>query len=113
MLAVLRGITFAHVQGKNITKLFYYKGGFKRMIDIMLLPIAMRKHRAIEPSMLQGIRNGKPSEVDAINGVICSYGRRLGIPTPINDKIVEIIKKEEMGTLPMKAENIRLLDSLQ
>lgn len=106
------GITFAPVQGKNITKLFYYKGGFKRMIGIMLLPIAMKKHRAIEPSMLQDIRNGKPCEVDAINGVICAYGRKLGIPTPINDKIVEIIKKEETGALPMKAENIRLFDLL-
>lgn len=106
------GVTFAPVQGKNITRLFDYKSAFKRMIGIMLLPIAMKKHRAIEPSMLQDLRNGKPCEVDAINGVICAYGRKLGIPTPINDRIVEIIKQEETGALPMGAENIRQFDSL-
>lgn len=106
------GVTFAPVQGKDITKLFYYKGAVKRAIGILLLPIAMKKHRAIEPSMLQDIRNGKPCEVDAINGVVCAYGRKLGVPTPINDKIVEIIKKEQAGELPLKAGNIRLFDQL-
>lgn len=72
----------------------------------------MKKHRAIEPSMLQDIRNGKPCEVDAINGVVCAYGRKLGVPTPINDKIVEIIKKEQAGELPLEAGNIRLFDQL-
>ena len=106
------GVTFAPVQGKDITKLFYYKGAVKRAIGILLLPIAMKKHRAIEPSMLQDIRNGKPCEVDAINGVVCAYGRKLGVPTPINDKIVEIIKKEQDRELPLKAGNIRLFDQL-
>lgn len=106
------GVTFAPVQGKDITKLFYYKGALKRAFGILLLPIAMKKHRAIEPSMLQDLRNGKPCEVDAINGVVCAYGRKLGIPTPINDKIVEIIRKEQSGELKMDKANIRLFDAL-
>ena len=106
------GATFAPVQGKDITKLFYYKNAFKRTFAMLLIPIAMKKHRAIEPSMLQDIRNGKPCEVDAINGVVCAYGRKLGVPTPINDKIVEIIKKEQAGELPLEAGNIRLFDQL-
>ena len=106
------GVTFAPVQGKDITRLFYYKGAVKRAFGVLLLPIAMKKHRAIEPSMLQDLRNGKPCEVDAINGVVCAYGRKLGVPTPINDKIVEIIKKEQSGELKMEAANIRLFDAL-
>ena len=106
------GVTFAPVQGKDITKLFYYKSAVKRAIGILLLPIAMKKHRGIVPSMLQDLRAGKPCEVDAINGVVCDYGRRLGVPTPINDKIVEIIKKEQAGELPLEAGNIRLFDQL-
>ena len=106
------GIKIEPVQGKDITKLFYYKGAFKRAIATLLIPIAMKKHRAIEPSMLQDIRNGKPCEVDAINGVVCAYGRKLGVPTPINDKIVEIIKKEQAGELSLEAGNIRLFDQL-
>lgn len=106
------GVTFAPVQGKDITKLFYYKGAVKRAFGMMLMPIAMKKHRAIEPSMLQDLRHGKPCEVDAINGVVCDHGRKLGIPTPVNDKIVEIIRKEQAGELKPEAANIRLFDSL-
>ena len=106
------GVTFAPVQGKDITRLFYYKGALKRTFGILLLPIAMKKHRAIEPSMLQDLKRGKPCEVDAINGVVCSYGRKLGVPTPINDKIVEIIRKQQAGELKLEAANIRLFDAL-
>ena len=79
---------------------------------MLLMPIAMKKHRAIEPSMLQDLKNGKPCEVDAINGVVCDYGRKLGVPTPINDRIVEIIRREQAGELKREAANIRLFDSL-
>ena len=106
------GAEFAPVQGKNITALFYYKNGLKRAIATMLIPIAMKKHRAIEPSMLQDLKKGKPCEIDAINGIICEWGRKNSVPTPINDRIVEIIKKCEAGELTPCAENIRLFDGL-
>lgn len=106
------GVEFAPVQGKNITALFYYKGFIKRAIATMLIPIAMKKHRNIEPSMLQDLKKNKPCEVDAINGVVCTYGKKHGVPTPINDKIVEIIKACEKGALKPQAENIRLFDEL-
>ncbi len=106
------GAVFAPVQGKDITKLFYYKNSFKRVIAQLLIPIAMKKHRDIEPSMLQDLKNGKPCEVDAINGVVCEWGRKCGIPTPINDRIVEIIKKEQSGELKLEHSNIKLFDDL-
>ncbi len=105
------GIAFAPVQGKDIVKLFNYKGALKRALATMLIPIAMKKHRDIVPSMLQDIRNGKPTEAVAINGVVCAYGKKHGVPTPINDKIVETIKKGETGELKMQAANIRLFDA--
>lgn len=106
------GATFAPVQGKDLTKLFYYKNGFKRSIAEFLVPIAMKKHRAIEPSMLQDLKKGKPCEIDAINGVVCEWGRKCGVPTPINDRIVEIVKKEQAGELPLEEKNIRFFDDL-
>jgi 2-dehydropantoate 2-reductase len=106
------GIAFAPVQGKDIVKLFNYIGAFKRALATMLIPIAMKKHKAIIPSMLQDIRNGKPTEVDAINGIVCAYGKKHGVPTPINDKIIEIIKKGENRELKMQPSNIRLFDAL-
>lgn len=106
------GITFAPVQGKNIVALFHYKGCMKRAFATMLLPIAMKKHSAIEPSMLQDLKNGKPCEVDAINGIVCEWGDRCSIPTPVNDKIVEVIKQIQNGTLTATEENLQLFTEL-
>ncbi len=106
------GVTFAPVQGKNIVSLFYYKNAAKRAFAQLLMPIAMKKHRAIEPSMLQDIKHGKACEIDAINGVVCEWGKKCGVQTPINDRIVEIVKKEQEGQLPLNAANIRLFDDL-
>lgn len=106
------GAVFTPVQGKDITKLFYYKSAPKRMFAELLLPIAMKKHRAIEPSMLQDLRNQKPCEIDAINGVVCKWGKQCGVPTPINDRIVEIVGKEQAGKLPIIKENIYLFNDL-
>ncbi len=102
------GITFAPVQGKDITKLFYYTNGLKKAFGIFLLPIAMKKHRAIVPSMRQDLEKGKKCEIHAINGVVCEYGRKFGVPTPYNDKIVEIISKIESGEMTAEEKNLEL-----
>ena len=102
------GVEFAPVQGKNIVGLFYYKNAVKRGIATALIPIAMKKHRAIEPSMLQDLKKGKACEIDAINGVVCDFGRKYGVSTPINDRIVDIVKKIEAGELTATPENIKL-----
>lgn len=106
------GATFAPVQGKNITALFYYKNALKRAFAEFLIPIAMKKHRAIEPSMLQDLKKGKPCEIDSINGIICEWGRKCGVPTPVNDRIVEVVKKIQNGELNAEASNIHLFDDL-
>lgn len=106
------GTTFTPVQGKDLTKLFYYKNGLKKAFAMFLLPIAMKKHAAIEPSMLQDLRNKKPCEIDAINGVVCRYGREYNVPTPVNDKIVEIVKKEQAGELSLSADNLKFFEDL-
>ena len=101
------GVTFAPVQGKDITKLFYYRGSLKKAFARALLPIAMKKHRLIEPSMLQDLKKGKRCEVDAINGVVCREGKKAGVPTPVNDKIVEIIHRIEAGKLTPGQDNLK------
>ena len=46
-------------------------------------------------SMLQDLEKGKKTEIDYINGVVCRGGRKCGIETPFNDKVVELIKEAE------------------
>ena len=100
------GVEFAPVQGKNITALFYWKNPVKKTVAKMILPVAMKKHAAIEPSMLQDLKKNKPCEVDAINGVVCEWGRKTGVPTPVNDKIVEIIREIQKGKRKTGKENL-------
>ncbi len=106
------GITFAPVQGKNIVALFNYKGSLKRTFATLLLPIAMKKHSAIEPSMLQDLKHGKPCEVEAINGIVCEWGDRCNVSTPVNDKIVEVIKQIQDGTLKPEEGNLQFFTTL-
>ena len=91
------GVTFAPVQGKNIISLFYWKNPVKKAVAKLILPIAMKKHAAIEPSMLQDLKKGKACEVDAINGVVCGWGKKTGVPTPVNDQIVKLIREIQEG----------------
>ena len=102
------GVEFAPVQGKNITALFYYANPVKKAVAKLILPVAMKKHAAIEPSMLQDLKKGKPCEVDAINGVVCEWGKKTGVSTPVNDKIVEIIHEIQDGRRKTGKDNLSL-----
>ena len=55
-------------------------------------------------------KNG--GEVDAINGVVCDFGKKYGVATPINDRIVEIIKKIQNGELTASKENFKLFNDI-
>jgi len=99
------GAVFAPVQGMDITKLFYAKNPVKRVLSSLIIPIAMKKHRAIEPSMLQDLKKGKACEVDAINGVVCEWGRKCGVKTPVNDRIVQLIHEAQEGRLALNKDN--------
>lgn len=53
------------------------------------------QHMALKASMLQDLEKGRPTEIDFINGIVCRKGNELGIDTPYNDKVVELVKREE------------------
>ena len=100
------GVEFAPVQGKNITALFYWKNPVKKAVARLILPVAMKKHAAIEPSMLQDVKKGRPCEIDAINGVVCAWGKKTGVPTPVNDWIVKTIHEIQDGNRKPGKENL-------
>ena len=111
-VAKAAGICVEPVQGHRIDKLFDYKGWLKKKISYMLIPVAMKKHARLISSMLQDLKKGKKCEIDFINGVVCEYGEKYGVPTPFNRKTVEIVHGIEEGKYPVSFENIRLYDEL-
>ena len=101
------GVTFAPVQGKDIVSLFYWSNPLKKAFAKLILPVAMKKHAAIEPSMLQDLKKNKPCEIDAINGVVCEWGKKKGIPTPVNDRITAIVHEIQDGKRIPAPENLK------
>jgi 2-dehydropantoate 2-reductase len=43
-------------------------------------------------SMLQDVRRGAPTEIDAICGAVAQIGQKLGVPTPLNETMKELVK---------------------
>ena len=104
------GIRIEPVQGKDIVKLLNYTNPLKKAFSFFIIPIAIRKHAKLKASMLQDLEKGKLTEVDAINGAVSEYGRKVGFPTPVNDKVVEIIHQIEKGELKPGFENLKLFN---
>ena len=48
-------------------------------------------------SMLQSLEKNSVTEIDYINGAVVREGKRLGVPTPVNETLVALIKGIEFG----------------
>lgn len=57
-----------------------------------------------ESSMLQDVRAGRRTEIDALCGEIARRGERVGVPTPVNASMTQLIHSleagQELGPLP-------------
>ena len=104
------GIRIEPVQGKDIVKLLDYNNALKKAFSSFIIPIAIRKHAALKASMLQDLEKGKLTEVDAINGAVSAFGRKVGCPTPMNDRVVDIIHRIERGELSPSFDNLKYFE---
>jgi 2-dehydropantoate 2-reductase len=62
------------------------------LIDYAARPDVAYDHKA---SMLQDVEARRRTEVDYLNGGIVEFGRRHGVPTPINESIWALVKGVE------------------
>jgi len=49
------------------------------------------------PSMLSDVLHKRQTEVDALNGGIVAFGKQVGVPTPLNEAVRDIIKGLEFS----------------
>ena len=61
------------------------------------------------PSLLQDVIKGRRTEVDYLNGKIVKEGERLGVPTPVNSAIVELMRELESGQVRPGVANLQRL----
>lgn len=50
-----------------------------------------------QPSMLQHVLRGRPTEIDALNGIVVRDAVEFGIPTPYNESLVALLKGRELA----------------
>jgi 2-dehydropantoate 2-reductase len=56
-----------------------------------------RKRGGGRPSLLQDVMRGRRTEIDFLNGAVSEHGRKAGVKTPYNDKVVEIVRGLGVG----------------
>ncbi len=61
------------------------------------------------PSLLQDVMRRRRTEIDYLNGYVVAEGRRLGVATPFNAKVVELFHRHGVGTLEPDPKNLEPL----
>jgi len=64
----------------------------------LILAVGLR-YRRMRSSMLRAIEAGQPPGVEFLNGEVAERGQRLGIPTPVNTRITELVQAMGRGEL--------------
>jgi 2-dehydropantoate 2-reductase len=59
-----------------------------------------RKRGGGRPSLLQDVIRGRRTEIDYLNGAVCEHGRRVGVKTPFNDSVVDVVRRLGVGFKP-------------
>jgi 2-dehydropantoate 2-reductase len=77
----------AAAQGINLP----YADAAERTADVSRATASNRS------SMLQDISRAAPTEIDAISGAVVRLGQKLGVPTPVNQRLLNLIKAKEQG----------------
>jgi 2-dehydropantoate 2-reductase len=82
---------FAVAQRRGVEPLWESARAYREFFYGQLLPPTY-DHRS---SMLQDLRRGRRTEIDAINGRIWQYGKQAGVPTPYNEIMTRLILDRE------------------
>ena len=99
------GITMEPMQGVNPTVLLdITKESVENARNV--LKMIYNPHRLIVGSMLQDLKKGLPCEVDALNGYLSRKSSEAAVPTPVNDKVTEMIEAIQAGRLDYEWSNL-------
>ena len=81
------------------------KKALQEIEELLFAEIGNRSDSA-RPSMGQDMIKGRKTEIDAMNGFVCDKGAEVGIPTPMNAAMVDLVKRCERGELTPDASNV-------
>ncbi len=88
---------FAVAAAKGVPLAWHSPTEYREVLFGRLIPDTYAHHA----SMLQDVRRGKKTEIDALNGAIAGLGREAGVATPANQMLTDLIKVKE-GTAAVR-----------
>jgi 2-dehydropantoate 2-reductase len=95
-VAHANGVTLDEVLGIDPASLVVRDAGDRSGADDAVATM-MSRVAATKASMLQDLERGVLTEVDVINGGVVSAAHRLGLPSPLNSRVVQIVHACERG----------------
>lgn len=101
------GISLAPLGSVDMSTLAFTTAS-ERAEKMANMRIGYGPHRPLKASMLQDIEKGLKTEIDAINGIVSTTGKRVGVPTPVCDTVVETVKGIEAGKYTACMKNLDL-----
>jgi 2-dehydropantoate 2-reductase len=66
-------------------------------VESLLLETARKAGSGGVPSFGQDVRKGRRTEIDYLNGYVSDKGREVGVRTPFNDRIVQLVHELGIG----------------
>ena len=103
---VREGIAVADAMGIKVEKfhgkLDYYRylRGKGYLADIrreLVIRFIGYRHQHVISTNLSSLERGRPTEIDFLNGYISHNGKKYHVPTPVNDRVVQLVKEIEAG----------------
>ena len=104
---------FDRIDPASLARVYEGDEEASRELAVILRAIADGRRDAQEnrPSMLQDVLKGRRTEVDYIPGHIARRGVEAGVATPINARLVELVREVEAGRLAGGPDNLALIRS--
>jgi 2-dehydropantoate 2-reductase len=103
---IREGIAVADAMGIKVEKFrgkldyYNYLHGNGYLADIrrqLVIRFIGYRHQHVISTNLSSLERGRPTEIDYLNGYISRNGKKYHVPTPVNDRIVQLIKEIEAG----------------
>lgn len=73
-------------EGMDVAKAAGVKLTYSNPMDVLELARAGLPY-SFKPSILQSLEKHRPTEVGVINGAVVTQGKKLGVPTPVNETL--------------------------
>lgn len=106
-VAAEKGITLEPYEGYDFYTAFRRGSKATNDASIALIREIWMPHYKLTASMAQDILKGRKCEIFDINGVVCGSGRETGIPTPVNDLVVQLVSGMQDGTCQYDPQNLQ------